>query len=196
MSKRITGYSMKTPQSMTSGAGVVFENFDLATDTYDAAEAKKAGATTGGVKIKVEFPDAWDREIDGLPTNAVGMHEPELIKPTVTFSIVEVSNTSRLKNALGGADVAAAESPTGYQVVTPRADLVAADYLENLTIFTRTKQGEPLIIVMDNPLSTEGFEFATESKAGGAIEVTYTGNFDPLKLDEQPIRFYVPTPSE
>jgi hypothetical protein len=196
MSKRITGYSMKTPQAMTSGAGVVFENFDMATDTYDAAEAKKAGATTGGVKIAVEYPDAWTREIDGLPSNTVGLYEPEFIKPTVTFSIVEVSNASRLKNALGGADIAAADKPTGYQVVTPRADLADADYLENLTIFTRTKKGEPLIIVLENPLSTEGFEFATESKAGGAIEVTYTGNFDPMDLDNQPVKFYVPTPAE
>lgn len=196
MSKRMTGYSMKTPQSMTSGAGVVFENFDLATDTYDSAEAKKAGATTGGVKVKVEFPDAWDRDIDGLPTNAVGMHEPEFIKPTVTFAIVEVSSASRLKNALGGADVKAADNPSGYQVVTPRADLADADYLENLTVFTRTKKGEPLVIVLENPLSTEGFEFATESKAGGSIEVTYTGNFDPLNLDDQPIKFYVPTPAQ
>lgn len=195
MSKRITGYSAVTPKSMTTGAGVVFEDFDLATDTYDAAEAKKAGATTGGVKITVEFPDAWDREIDGLPANAIGMHEPEFIKPTIAFSIVEVSNASRLKNALGGADVTAADKPTGYQVVTPRADLADTDYLGNLTVFTRTKKGEPLIIVMENPLSTEGFEFATESKAGGAIEVTYTGNFDPLDLDNQPIKFYVPMPA-
>lgn len=195
MSKRITGYSVKTPQSLTTGAGVVFENFDLAADTYDAAEAKKAGATTGGVKVAVEFPDAWDREIDGLPSNAIGMHEPEFVKPTVTFSIVEVSNASRLKNALGGADIATATAPSGYQVVKPRADLTDADYLENLTIFTRTKKGEPLIIVVENPLSTEGFEFATESKAGGAIEVTYTGNFDPLNLEEMPIKFYVPTPA-
>jgi hypothetical protein len=196
MSKRITGYSMKTPQSMTSGAGVVFENFDMATDTYDAAEAKKAGATTGGVKITVEYPDAWTREIDGLPSNTVGLYEPEFIKPTVTFSIVEVSNASRLKNALGGADIKEADKPTGYQVVTPRADLADTDYLQNLTIFTRTKKGEPLIIVLENPLSTEGFEFATESKAGGAIEVTYTGNFDPMDLDNQPVKFYVPTPAE
>jgi hypothetical protein len=195
MSKRITGYSAITPKSLTSGAGVVFENFDLATDTYEGAEAKKVGATTGGVKVKVEHPGKWTREIDGLPENTVGMDELEFIKPTVTFSIVEVSNASRLKKALGAADVAAADKPTGYQVVTPRADLTAEDYPDNLAIFVRTKAGEPLIIVIDNPLSTEGFEFATESKAGGAIEVTYTGNFDPLKLDEMPIKFYVPTPA-
>lgn len=195
MSKRITGYSAITPKSMTSGAGVVFENFDLATDTYEGAEAKKAGATTGGVKIKVEYPGKWTREIDGLPENTVGMDELEFIKPTISFAIVEVSNASRLKNALGGADVAAADKPSGYQVVTPRADLTENDYLDNLTAFVRTKHGEPMIIQMDNPLSTEGFEFATASKEGGSIEVTYTGNFDPLNLDKNPIRFYVPTSS-
>lgn len=195
MSKRITGYSAITPKSLTSGAGVVFEDFDLTTDTYEGAEAKKVGATTGGVKINVEYPGKWVRDIDGLPENTVGMDELEFIKPTVTFAIVEVSNASRLKKALGGADVAEATKPTGYQVVTPRADLTAEDYPKNLTIFVRTKAGEPLIIVIDNPLSTEGFEFATESKAGGAIEVTYTGNFDPLDLDNQPIKFYVPTSS-
>lgn len=194
MSKRITGYTAITPKSMTSGAGVVFENFDLATDTYETGT--KAGATTGGVKIAVEYPNAWTREIDGLPENTKGMWEPEEIKPTVVFSVVEVSNASRLKNALGGADVTTAENKTGYNVVTPREDITDADYLENLTVFTRTKQGEPLIIVLENPLSTEGFEFATESKAGGAIEVTFTGNYDPLNLENMPIKFYVPTPAE
>lgn len=195
MSKRITGYRETTLKSCTTGAGVAFENFKLGEDTYETGT--KLGATTGGVKINVEFPDAWDREIDGLPANAVGMHEPEFVKPTMTAAFVEVSNTSTLKRGLTAADVAAADKPTGYQVVTPRADVTEADYLENIVIFTQTKgTNEPLIIEILHPLATEGFEFATESKAGGSVELNYVGNFDPLKLDECPIKFYVPNPAE
>lgn len=197
MSKRITGYREETLKSCTTGAGVAFENFELGTDTYESAMAKKLGATTGGIKVNVEFPDAWTREIDGLPSNAIGLQENEFVKPTLTGAFVEVSNTSTLKRALGSATVAAAESPTGYQVVTPKTDIEAADYLKNITIFTQTKgTNEPLIIQILNPLSVDGFEFATESKAGGSIEVNYVGNFDPLKLEDVPIKFYVPTPAE
>ena len=75
-------------------------------------------------------------------------------------------------------------------------DVRTEDYLENITLFTQTKgTKDPLIIVLERPLSTEGFEFATESKAGGVIEVTFTGNYDPANLDEVPIKFYVPAPS-
>ena len=190
MSERITGYRKETLQSLTTGAGVCFENFDLATDTFETG--KKLGATSGGVTVSVEYPDAWDREIDGLPSNAVGMHEQEFIKPVVTASFVEVSNASILRRGLGGASVAAAESPSGYQKVTPNTDIATADYLENITVFTRTKGGSPLIIVIKNPLSTEGFEFETVDKEGGSIEMEFTGNYDPLKLDECPIEFYVP----
>lgn len=195
MSKRITGYREETLKSCTTGAAVAFENFDLKTDTYETGD--KLGATSGGVKISVEFPDAWTREIDGLPSNTVGLYEPEFVKPSVVIPHVEVSNTSILKKALVAADVAAADSPTGYQKVTPRADVVDGDYLENITLFTQTKgTGEPLIIVLENPLANDGFEFATEGKAGGKIEITYVGNFDPMNLDECPIKIYVPAPAE
>lgn len=194
MSERITGYRQETLKSLTTGAAVAFEDFDLATDTYDTGT--KLGATSGGVTVNIEYPDAWDREIDGLPSNSIGLHECEFVKPTVKLSLVEVSNTSTLAKALGAATVADAESPSGYKVVKPLADIATTDYLENITLFTQTKgTATPLIIVLENPLSTEGFEFATESKAGGSIEVTFTGNFDPLALDEAPVRFYVPAPS-
>ena len=190
MSKRITGYRKETLQGLTTGAGVAFENFDLATDTYETGT--KLGATTGGIKIGVEFPDAWDREIDGSPANSIGMHENEFVKPTLTGAFVEVSNESTLAKALGAAVTAEAEAPTGYKKVTPNPDIAEADYLENITVLTQTKKGEPLIIVIKNPLSTDGFEFATEGKAGGSIEIVYTGNFDPLDLESCPIEFYVP----
>ena len=154
------------------------------------------GTTSGGVKVTIEYPDAWDRELDGVPANSVGMRENEFMRPTVTLTLAEVSNTSTLKRALSGATVGAAVKPTGYQVVKPVNDVRTEDYLENITLFTQTKgTKDPLIIVLERPLSTEGFEFATESKAGGVIEVTFTGNYDPANLDEVPIKFYVPAPS-
>lgn len=194
MSERITGYREETLKGMTTGAGVAFENFKLGTDTYSTGT--KIGATTGGVSVTIEYPDAWTREIDGLPSNTVGLYEPELVKPTVKMSLVEVSNTSTLKKAIGAASVATVEQPSGYKSVTPNMDVAEADYLENITVFTQTKgTSSPLIIVIENPLSTEGFEFKTESKNGGAIEVTFTGNYDPMNLSNCPIKFYVPEPS-
>ena len=194
MSNKINGYREETLKGLTTGAAVAFEDFDLATDTYETG--KKMGTTSGGVKVTIEYPDAWDRELDGVPANSVGMRENEFMRPTVTLTLAEVSNTSTLKRALSGATVGAADNPTGYQVVKPVNDVRTEDYLENITLFTQTKgTKDPLIIVLERPLSTEGFEFATESKAGGVIEVTFTGNYDPANLDELPIKFYVPAPS-
>lgn len=194
MSNKINGYREETLKGLTTGAAVAFEDFDLTTDTYETG--KKMGTTSGGVKVTIEYPDAWDRELDGVPANSVGMRENEFMRPTVTLTLAEVSNTSTLKHALSGATVGAAVKPTGYQVVKPINDVRTEDYLQNITLFTQTKgTKDPLIIVLERPLSTEGFEFATESKAGGVIEVTFTGNYDPANLDEVPIKFYVPAPS-
>lgn len=196
MSGRITGYTETTPQSLTTGAAVIYKNFDPASDTVASAKAKIISATSGGVTVTVEYPDAWDREIDGLPANSVGMREQEFIKPTVKATLAEVSNADVLAAALGAATVTSATSPTGYNKIVPKNDVADSDYLENITAITQTKgTNEPLIIVIENPLSTEGFEFATESKAGGGIEVTWTGNYDPLNLDDLPIKFYVPAPA-
>lgn len=191
MGKRISGYTEKTLENVTSGAGVVFKNFDLATDTVETARAKIISATSGGVKVKVEFPSAWYRELDGVPENSKGMYEREECKPTVTMTVAEIASPQVLADALGGAVLEDADAPKGYKKITPKWDVDAEDYLQNIAVVTTRKgSNDPLIIVIDNPLSTEGFELATESKAGGGLEVTFTGNYDPLKLDECPVHFY------
>lgn len=187
----ISGYTERTLENVTTGAGVVYKNFDIKTDTVATAKAKVISATSGGVKVKVEYPNAWDREIDGVPANSIGMREKEECVPTVTFTMAEVAKPQALADALGGAVVQSATAPSGYKIVEPKWDVEKTDYLENITVVTTRKgSNEPLIIVIDNPLSTEGFELATESKAGGGMEVTFTGNYDPLKLDTPPVHFY------
>lgn len=187
----ISGYTEHTLDNVTTGAGVVFKNFDLATDTVATARAKIISATQGGVKVKIEYPSAWDREIDGVPANSVGMYEREECKPTVTMTLAEVASPQVLADALGAALVEDAEAPTGYKKITPKWDVEASDYLGNITVVTTRKgSNDPLVIVIDNPLSTEGFELATASKSGGGMEVTFTGNYNPLKLEECPVHFY------
>jgi hypothetical protein len=187
----ISGYTENTLENVTSGAGVVFKNFDLATDTVESARAKIISATQGGVKVKIEFPSAWDREIDGVPANSVGMREREECKPTVTMTLAEVASPQVLADALGAALVEDATAPTGYKKITPKWDVETTDYLQNIAVVTTRKgSNDPLIIVIDNPLSTEGFELATASKSGGGMEVTFTGNYNPLQLDVCPVHFY------
>ncbi len=193
MSEKITGYTETTPQSLTTGAGVIFKNFDLATDTVASAKNKIISATSGGVTVGIEL-DSWYREIDGLPENTKGMFEVEAIKPTVKATLAEVNNVNVLASALGAAAVSTPEHPDSYQLVQPKA-VEDADYLSNITVVTQTKQGEPLIIQILNPISTEGFELSTEYKAGGGMEVTYTGMYDPLNVNDAPVKFYVPTPA-
>ncbi len=71
MSNKINGYREETLKGLTTGAAVAFEDFDLTTDTYETG--KKMGTTSGGVKVTIEYPDAWDRELDGVPANSVGI---------------------------------------------------------------------------------------------------------------------------
>lgn len=196
MSKKLTGYREITPYGLTTGAAVIFKNFDIATDTVETAKAKALSATSGGVAVAIEYPNAWDREIDGVPANSIGMREKEEVLPTFKATLVEMANAEVLASALGGATVEDATGKTGYKLVVPKHDLDESDYLQNLTAITQTKKGEPLIIQILNPLSTEGFEFATESKAGGGAEVTFTGNYNPLDINDIPIKFFVPVAAD
>lgn len=191
---RISGYTEVTPKNVTTGAAVLYKNFDIKTDTAETAKSKIISATQGGVTVGIEL-DSWYREIDGIPENSKGMFEIEAFKPTVTATLVELG-VSQLCEALGGATETKGSSggdiPEGKTLIVPKHDIADADYCENITALTMTKSGHPLIIQILNPLSTEGFEVATEYKAGGGMEVTWTGFYDPLKLDEAPIKFYVP----
>ena len=192
MSDKITGYTEATPKAMTTGAAVVFKDFNLATDTAETAEAKILGATSGGVSVKVA-KETWSHEIDGLPENTKGNMEIESVMPTVEFELAEVSSVNALSAALGAAESKAAAKPDGYIEVSTK-DLTDADYFQNLTLITRTKVGNtPLIIVIDNPLNQDDLEVSTEYKAGGRLKCTFTGNYNPLDVNKHPVRFYVPT---
>lgn len=195
MSGKITGYTEKTPYSLTTGAAVLYKNFDIATDTVESAKGKILSATSGGVSVGIEL-DSWYREIDGLPENSKGMYEVEGYKPTFKATLVEINNAQVLADALGAATIQDSATPTGYKIVQPAHPVSDSNYLTNITAITQTKEGEPLIIVLDNPLSTDGFEIGTEYKGGGSMEVTYTGFYNPLELDNVPIKFYVPTVSD
>lgn len=190
MSKRLTGFTETTPKSLTTGAAVLYKDFDIETDTVETAKAKIISATSGGVTVGIEL-DSWYREIDGLPENSKGMFEVEAFKPTVTATLTDINNSATLAAALGGSVKSTPGTPNGRDLIVPSHDM---SYLENITAITQTKDGEPLIIQIINPLSTEGFEIATESKAGGGMEVTWTGFYDPLNLDDVPIKFWVATP--
>lgn len=194
---RITGYTAETPKNLTTGAGVVFVNFDIKTDTYESAKAKILGATNGGVTVSVGYDGAWTREIDGVPENSIGMREVEYFMPSVTVPLVEIGET-QICAALGATTVTSGDGvavPTGRKLIVPKHDLAATDYMENITILTAKKTGEPLIIQIINALSQEDWEISTEYKAGGTMELQFMGNYDPTKIDEAPIKFYVPTAS-
>lgn len=194
MSEKITGYTATSPEAMTTGAAVMYKNFDIAADTAATAAAKIISATSGGVEISIE-KETWYREIDGVPENTKGMFEIESIKPSIKATLAEVSSVDALMIALGAATNSAPALPTGYTKVEPKHSVADSDYLDNITLLTQTKTGSPLIIVIDNPLNTDGLTFKTESKAGGGLDVEFVGHYDAEDLNTAPIRFYVPTPA-
>lgn len=191
MTDKITGYTELTPYSLTTGAAVLCKDFDIATDTVATMAAKVISSTSGGVEVSIEN-DGWSHDIDGLPENTVGMWENESFKPTVKATLAEVGDNEVLALALGACTVTTPQSPTGYKLLVPDHETGATDYPDNITAITMTKQGKALFIQILNPLSTDGFALSTKSKEGGGIEVTWTGNYNPLELDTPPIRFYTP----
>lgn len=184
-----TGYSNETKKHMLLGAGAIFKNFNVGTDTYENARNKIIGATQGGNEFKA-VASVRPIQVDGIIGKAVELDSIDSWDVSLTVNFIE-ANIDVIKAALGAADVDTSDD--AYDHITGRTEFIASDYFENITfIGTIAGAAKPVIIQVRNSINTGGLNVKCQDTAEGTIQVVFEGRITVEGADEAPFDIYYP----
>lgn len=195
MALKKTGYTEKTSKNYLINAATVY------TDVVYAEGAGFTGtlhgATSGGVTVTIE-QTYRDIEVDGTGhTKVKGNKVLESAFASAVVNLKEITAESIRQSMNGNLGTAeATDAPTGYQVITAKRYIEDTDYIENMAIVgTLSGTNEPVIVMLDNVISTGGLELATEDNNETIIEQTFEAHasVDQLDADEFPWKILFPT---
>lgn len=172
MSLRTTGFTKKTAENLLLDAGAIYKNLKKKDGKW---EGEALGATSGGNEFTVEL-EQRQPEIDGLKVRMKGMSFVESHEAQLEVNLKELT-AENLKVAIGPADID--ESDADSYVITGRTHIENEDYLENIAYVGRlSKGGEPVIIILKNALSAEGFVMASEDNDEAVVPITFHAHVD------------------
>lgn len=185
-----TGYNANTKKYFLLGAGAIFKNFTIGTDTYETATP--IGATQGGVEFKA-VPTIRNIQVDGIQGRAMDLDVLDGWDIELDASFLEVSKET-IKLALGAATITTTTAAAGYDVIKGKSVIESADYCENITyIGTIAGSETPIIIQIFNALNDGGFDIKTEDGKENVVAMTFKGHYDTSNIDNPPFAIYFPT---
>lgn len=190
--KKYSGFTTATADSLLLNAGAYFKNFDVDTDTFESAvtAGKLIGATKGGGEFSA-VPEVRQIEVDGVAGRAKGLEVIDSWDIYLKANVLEVKE-STIKDGLAASDVDTTSNEK-YDIITARNNLELSDYIDNVAwVGTLSGSDEPVIIVIENALNTEGLKFSTTDKAEATIELTFYGHYTQTDLDTPPFKIYYP----
>lgn len=188
-----SGFTADTAKHLQLDAGAFLKDYDPATDTWETAKTTKLiGATSGGGSFSA-VPTMRRIEVDGVKGAAKGLQNVDEWVITITANVKEFTAETIKLSLIGATGTPTAAQPTGYTKITASSELKLTDYINNITWVGRLSGSEkPVIIVVKNALSTNGLSLTMADKAEGMIPITFTGHYDPQKLEELPFEIYYP----
>ena len=190
------GYTENTPKHYLIDSATVFKNVTYT--TLDGFAGTLIGATEGGVTFTIE-QNYRAPEVDGtahLQGLVKGNVVLESAKAQVVINLKELT-AENLRGSLNGTmiDALSTEAPTGYKKITTKRAVASGDYLTNIAVVGRLGgTTEPVIVIIDNPLNTNGVEVETQDNAEAVIELTYVAHATAAQVaaDEFPWRILFP----
>jgi len=144
-------------------AGVVYKN-------YGETGEKQLGITRGGTTFNVE-PEYKDLERDGARGKEKGLRRIINLDVTLTTNIMSLTKET-MKDVLGASSVEGS-------IVKSKLDIDDTDYIDNVTVVGETMEGNYVRITVKNALSDQGIDITLEDKEETAVEVAFSGHFDP-----------------
>lgn len=195
MALKKTGYTEKTSERYLVDAAVVYTDVTLESGGTEFTGTLH-GATSGGVSVLIE--QAYRNvEIDGTShTRVKGNKVLESAVSTATVNLKEIT-AEAIKQSLNGAlEESGANAPAGYKEITTKRYVENEDYISNMAIVGKISgTDKPIIIILDNVLSTGGLEIATEDNGETVIEQTFEAHatHEQLEADEFPWKILYPT---
>jgi hypothetical protein len=193
MAVKTVGVSQNTPDRMLLDAGAIYKNLtydDLTGDFTGTA----LGATSGGNEFVVEIEQRAP-EIDGAKSRIKGLKFVNSHEAHLVVNLKELT-AENIRNAIGPADVDT--SDTNYDVVTGRQSIELTDYLDNIAYVGRLSGNQkPVVIILDNALSAEGFTMTSEDDNEAVVPITFHSHLDleEIGTDKVPYKIYWPKES-
>lgn len=190
MSLSTVGVTKQTPERMLLDAGAIYKNLEV-DETTGQFSGEAMGATSGGNEFVVEI-EQRQPEIDGVKSRIKGLkfvnkHEAHLL---VNLKELTVEN---IRNAIGPADIDT--SDTNFDIVTGRTTIKDEDYLKNIAYVGRLSgDNRPVVIILHNALSAEGFTMTTEDSNEAVIPITFHAHadFEEAQAGITPYKIYWP----
>lgn len=184
---KYTQIPTNTFSALQMNAGIVLSDFDTSTGTVDDADI--LGATTGGVNVTAtpEFTD-FGEDVDNCPKNMLELKHLDSweVKMSGTFVTITKATAAKLLAA----------STTTNDKITPRKDLVKADFTDIWWVgdYTDVNTGANagyLAVHLINALSTGGFQIQSTDKGKGQFAFEFTGHVSIDAQDVVPIEIFV-----
>lgn len=190
--KKMTGYTESTMINRQTGAGAYFKNYNVEEDTFSSAvqAGKLLGATQGGGTFTAK-PTITPVEVDGIPSDAMGMEEVESWEVTMQATFIEIK-PELIKKVLGAAtqvNVAGGK----YKKIQGKMNIDLEDYENNITFLgDMAGYDDPVIIQVYNALSTDGLSINPQDKKSSTISTTFKGHVSPTDYSVPPFAIFLP----
>lgn len=168
------GYTIDSAEKFLLNAGAFYKNATI-DDVTGVFAGTRLGATQGGGSLAIT-PEIRNVLVDGMPINTKGAKVIDDWNIIMTSNLMEAT-AENFKLALAASDIDIITN-TIYDIVSVRRDLKDTDYIDNIAWVGRKSDGTPVIIIIDNVLSTSGVSVTFADKAEGVIPVTLQAHAD------------------
>lgn len=180
--KNYNGITQKTVKNFVLGAGALFKNFEVGTDTYATAKSagKLIGATRDGSTFRVEVT-IEQIPVDGAIGRVKGLQRVTRIDVHLETRLVEYTSEN-LAMALQFADVTEGNGqndvPESYDLIEGRMSIEDEDF-KNLTLIAcKSGSDVPMCIQLFNGLNENGLEIATDDSSTSGLPLSVYGYND------------------
>lgn len=185
---RPTGYTANTKSNLLLGAGALYKNFTVGTDT--PATGTVIGATQGGLEFKA-IPTVRNIQIDGILGKVAELDVIDSWECSLAGTFIEI-NEEVIKRSLAATSIDTSTSED-YDIIKGATEFSAEDYLTNVTyIGTLSGSDKPVIIQINNAIDLGGLTFKTEDGKEGTIDVTFEGRYAISDEGVPPFAIYWP----
>lgn len=191
-----SGYTKTSSENFMINAGTIAINvkWDEQSKSFTGTPL---GATTDGTKVNIE-QKYRKIAVDGTTHMDVqGLWVLDEAHATVGAKLKELTASNMALGLNGTAK--ASEEYDSYTEIESKRYLSEGDYIENMAVIGKlTGSDKPIIILLDNVLTTSAFALETKDGDEAAIDYEGTANasFEQLQNDQFPWKILYPTEDE
>lgn len=196
----MTPIRAETFEKLVFDAGILFKNWDYSSATDAASLAalvatEKAktsgrtmmGATKGGINPQTSY-NFWEPELDGKRMSFKGAKRMDSAEVKISGTLVEFT-PDNVKAVLSLADKDTKNSTATKEVIVPRFDIKAGDYINNI-IWVGNWGDKGLVLVdLQNCICTAGLNTQTTDKDIGTLPFEFTAHAGSVSSTELPIKY-------